>query len=550
MRFSYSKENLSGPDAKLQRLFEIVPGLTSWTILIGMVALSIFHPFTAAIITISFYLCWLLRLLYMTLFLVLSYFRLSMEKKTDWMARVHVIDEAAGSLKKPNARQGLSPKRRLSLWIHRREIQKLLRSGQMPAHSKDIYHLVIFPVIKENAQIIEPALAAISTQAFPPKQIIVAFALEERAAPQIHKDVHTVTEKYRHYFFDCFTVLHPSGIPGEARVKGANVTCAARQAKEYVHGRGIPVENIIVSCFDADTVVSRDYFPCLTYHFMVSPNRQQVSFQPIPVYHNNIWQVPGFARVIETGSSFFQLVEATNPEKLVTFSSHSMSFKALVEVGYWPVDMISDDSAIFWKCYIHYDGRYSVIPMYVTLSMDVVSAHSWVETIKNVYKQKRRWAWGAENFPLVMRAFLKSDKIPFYDRLRHAFKLYEGHVSWATWAFLLSIIGWMPVLFARREFASSVVYYNVPEIASTVFNLAGLCLVVSIVLSLSLLPKTTIRYSRLKKAGHALEWLLLPVITVVFGALPALDAQTRLMTARYLEFWVTDKHRKTTKNPA
>ena len=33
-----------------------------------------------------------------------------------------------------------------------------------------------------------------------------------------------------------------------------------------------------------------------------------------------------------------------------------MSFKALVEIGYWPVDMISDDSAIYWKAYIHYAG--------------------------------------------------------------------------------------------------------------------------------------------------------------------------------------------------
>jgi len=69
---------------------------------------------------------------------------------------------------------------------------------------------------------------------------------------------------------------------------------------------------------------------------MICPDRLCASFQPVPVYHNNIWHVPGFARVVETGSSFYQLIECTNPEKLVTFSSHSMSFKALVEVNYWP----------------------------------------------------------------------------------------------------------------------------------------------------------------------------------------------------------------------
>ena len=342
--------------------------------------------------------------------------------------------------------------------------------------------------------------------------------------------------------------MHPAVVPGEARVKGANVTCAAKQAAAFFQNHQIPFENVIISCFDADTVVSLNYFACLTYHFMVCPDRQRASFQPIPVYHNNIWNVPGFARVVETGSSFYQLIEATNPEKLVTFSSHSMSFKALVDVDYWPVDMISDDSAIFWKAYIHYDGQYQVIPMYVTLSMDVASADNWWQTVKSVYKQKQRWAWGVENFPIVMRAFLRSKKIPLYEKLRLGFKLFEGHLSWATSGFILSIIGWLPVIFARREFAASVVYYNVPDIANTIFALGFFAICITIVLSLSLLPKTKIRYRWLLKLGHAFEWLMVPFILVFFSALPALHAQTRLMLGKYLEFWVTDKKRTPPKS--
>src|SRR3989338_4851105 len=116
---------------------------------------------------------------------------------------------------------------------------------------------------------------------------------------------------------------------------------------------------------------------------MVSPERDRASFQPVSVYHNNIWEVPGSAKGIETGSSFFVQDEPTNPENLVTFSSHSMSFKALVEVGYWPVDMISDDSAIFWKAFIHYDGNYRVVPLYTTVSMDVEAASTWRKTLIN-----------------------------------------------------------------------------------------------------------------------------------------------------------------------
>ncbi len=545
MDFQYSKQNLSAHDARLQRRLEMLPGATSWTVLITLTLLSIFFPFTAAIFIVAFYLWWLLRLLYMTMFLVLSYLRLEIEQKTDWMARVEGIDQITSYIEShKNLHFGRQWHQWLSHSLHRRELDQLLLSGQTPPSSKDIVHLVIFPVIKEGAEIIGPALEAISRQPFPTAQIMVVFALEDRAKTTVKEGVDAISRQYAPRFKDCFTVVHPSGINGEARVKGANVTYAAKAAAERLRRENIAFENVIVSCFDADTVVDQNYFACLTYHYMVHPDRKQASFQPIPVYHNNIWHVPGFARVIETSSSFFQLIEATNPEKLVTFSSHSMSFAALVDVGYWPVDMISDDSAIFWKCYIHYGGNYRVIPMYVTVSMDVACAETWWRTVKSVYKQKRRWAWGVENFPLVMRGFLKSKEIPTYEKIRHGFKLFEGHVSWATLGFILSIVGWLPIIFARKEFAASVVYYNVPEIANTIFNLGFLCLVISIILSLALLPRPDVRFGWLKRLGMALEWLAVPVILVFLSALPALDAQTRLMVGKYLEFWVTDKHRK------
>jgi len=41
-----------------------------------------------------------------------------------------------------------------------------------------------------------------------------------------------------------------------------------------------------------------------------------------------------------------------------------------------------------------------------------------------------------------------------------------------------------------------------------------------------------------------LEWLLAPAIILLLGSTPALDAQTRLMFARYMEFSATEKSRK------
>ncbi len=540
--FQFSRHGLTHSEKKLERFFEILPGLTSWSILIGLLSLSFFQPVTAALIIILFDFYWLLRLFYLTIFLMVAFLRLSLEEETDWLRRIQSIDELrqAGTSDKAAVKGW---KARISDMFFQKEIKKLTISKSMPPLSKDIHHLVIVPAFKETLEVLEPGVKSYAEGSFPAKRILIVLAVEERASEEVKKAAEDLRLKYQSVFFGFLVVIHPDGREGEARVKGANATYAAQQAQKYLEERRIPVENVIVSCFDADTVVSASYFACLTYCFMACPERARASFQPIPVYHNNIWEVPGFARILEMGASFFQLTEATHPDRLVTFSSHSMSFKALVDVNFWPIDMVSDDSAIFWKAFIHYEGDYRAIPMYVTLSMDVVDAGGWWQTCVNVYKQKRRWAWGVENFPIVMRGFLKSSKIPVFARIRHSFKLFEGHIAWSTWPFLLGIIGWLPVFFAGQEFSDSVLYYTAPRIASVIFNLASLSLLTTIILSLSLLPKKKIKHSFLRRFAHALEWLAIPVVAIFFSALPALDAQTRLMLGKYMEFWVTDKRR-------
>ncbi|MFA5231262.1 MAG: glycosyltransferase family 2 protein [Candidatus Omnitrophota bacterium] len=489
----------------LKRVFEIMPGSISWGVIISLILLSIKYPVASAIVIISFDFYWIIRTVYLTTLLIMAHHRISCQKGEDWLGRC------------------------LSL-------------GREKAWA-DLYQLIIFPVYNEGLEVLRPSLAALSASHYPKEKMIVVMAFEERS-PHAHDNALALEKEFSGKFGAYLSTFHPDMLAGESRTKGANATWGALAAKKYIDARGIGCEHVIVSCFDADTCVEPEYFGCLSYHFLTSDKPHQASYQPMPVYNNNIWQAPSFARLVEISSSFCQMIESMRLEKFVTFSSHSMSFKTLVEVDYWPRNMISDDSVIYWKGFLHYNGDYRVVPMYITVSMDVAYSSNIWRTMVVQYKQKRRWAWGVENFPFVVIGFIKNRNIPLLTKLRRSFHLLESHVSWAVWAVILVVIGPLPIFFGGRLFSQMAIAYNLPKITGLLFQFTLLTSLTWIFLSWTILPPRPKGISWFKNVLLILEWFFVPFIILVLGSSPALDAQSRLMFARYMEFNPTLKGNK------
>ena len=492
-------------DKRIKRNLEIIPGLTSWSIIIFFVLLAIFNPVACAILIIIFDFYWIIRTIYLTTLLIMAYRKLRKQKDRDWLSNC----------------ESLAPTQDWS----------------------GIYHLIIFPVYKEGPEILSASLEALRQCHYPKEKMIVVVAFEERNSNS-RDNAEILESQFKTDFFGYLSTFHPDGIPGEGRTKGANATWAAKQAKEFLDTKGIRYENVIASCFDADTCVDKEYFGCLTYHFLTTPKPHQASYQPIPVYNNNIWQAPSFARLVEISASFCQLIESMRLEKFVTFSSHSMSFKTLVDIGYWPVDMVSDDSVIYWKAFLFYKGDYRIIPLYITVSMDVAYSKNFFKTIAIQYKQKRRWAWGVENFPFVVSGFLKEKNIAFTKKTRRTFNLLESHITWAVWAIILILIGPLPLLLGGTFFSQMAIGYNLPKITGLLLNFTLITSLAWIILSRTILPLRPKGVSWTKNVVMTLEWIIVPFIILILGSTPALDAQTRLMFARYMEFNPTEKSNK------
>jgi len=487
----------------MYRLFETIPGLLAWVTIILMFLLSWLTPSAIAIFIILFDLYWLLKTVYLSLHLRATFSKMRQVTKTNWL-------------------------------------EKLGNTG------KHVYHLIILPMYKEPYQVVRESFESLANANYPKDKFIVVLALEERAGAEAQETAKKIEHEFGNKFSSFLTTTHPQNIPGELPGKGSNETWAAKQTKEkIIDPQDIPYENILTSVFDVDTQVPADYFGRLTYVFLNCENSQRSSFQPVPFFTNNIFQSPALGRVIAFSSTFWQMMQQSRPERLTTFSSHSLPFKALVEIGFWNTDIVSEDSRIFWQCYLHYGGNWRVEPLFYPVFMDANVAPTFWGTIANLYKQQRRWGWGCENIPYMFSGFKKNKKIPFRKKFYWGFNAIEGFHSWATNALLIFALGWLPLFLGGQYFNFTLLSYNLPQITRWIMTLAMVGIVTSAVLSVILLPPKPKWFKAKHYVLYFFQWVLMPITLIAFGAIPGLEAQTRLMLGGKfrLGFWVTPKHR-------
>jgi hypothetical protein len=519
--------DLSGRDYYLYRFFEILPGFLSWFTLLALLALSYFNPMWVAIFLVIFDVYWLLLVLYLGVHLLASYKSLKTNLKIDWAQKCGQLQPRKVLVKNMNG-----------------------SSQTVDLDWHDLIHLIIFPFYKEDYGVISASLHSIVNDGYSTKQMILVLATEERAGGQAQIDAQRAKQEFGKYFQEFVITTHPDGIAGEQAGKGANQAWAARVVrKEIIDAQGFDYHKILVSVMDMDTIVHPGYFHCFTYKFMTVENPYRASYQPVPIYNNNVWEAPFFSRIAAFSNTFWQMIQQMRVEKLATYSSHSMTWNALVDIDFWSVSMVSEDSRIFYHCFLHYNGEYRVEPLYYPIYMDSCMDKRVLSTARNLYKQQRRWGWGVENVPyFIFNTIKRWQAIPkskFVSQILFV-QLYGFH-SWATNALIIGVIGWMPLLLGGDSFNVTVLSTNLPQVTRILMTMAMVGLIISAALSNMMLPKRPKGAPLYKSLVMVLQWVFLPISIVIFGSIPAIEAQTRLIFGKYMGFWVTPKERSMDK---
>jgi len=405
-----------------------------------------------------------------------------------------------------------------------------------------IYNAVIIATYNESYDIIAPTIKSVIKGTYDNKKIILTLAYEQRGGESTKLTAIRLQKEFGGIFYAFHIVEHPDGLPDEVVGKGGNITYAGHFLKKWLKTEGIEPKNVIVTTLDSDNRPYSSYFDYVTYEYIVHDDRKHLSYQPACLFFNNIWDAPAPMRVIATGNSFWNIISSMRPHTLRNFASHSQPMDALEEMDFWSTRTIVEDGHQYWRSYFYFNGDYSVLPIYVPIYQDAVLSDTFTKTLKAQFLQLRRWAYGASDVPYVaVRVFTSNRKVPFVGGFARLLRLLDGHVTLASVSILVAVGGFAPLLL-NSEADRSIAAHQLPDVVSTIQQIALIGLFITIFLTFKMLPPRPEHYKRTRTFWMLAQWVLMPITAILYSSTAALYSQGRLFLGRYLDkFDVTDK---------
>lgn len=483
-----------------QRVLEILPGFVSWSMILFPVWGSFIWPIGVAYYIIAFDVYWFYRSVSVAFMSLVAFYRIRASEKYDWMGDVRNFPD----------------------W-------------------EKVYHVIVIPNYKEPLETLERTLNGLKEQTFPAKNIIPVIAFEGRAGEAINEPRQAALEKeFKDVFAKLIFTVHPAGIPGEVVGKSANAAWAAKKFNEELKKHTEwDINYMTISSEDADVVLHPNHLAVLTFKFLDSPHRYMRIWQGAVVYYNNIEDIPWPMRVFNRVSSVIQMGLLMRPDRLINFSTYSLSLKLMDEVGYWDVDVIPEDYRMFFKTYFKTAGQVEVEPIFLPVYADAAESVGFWRSFENTYQQVKRWAWGASDDAYFLKSYFTDEKAPWMDKTLRVLKVLEDHFLWPVNWFIVTLGATLPPLL-NPEFSRTIIGKTLPQVASAILTASLLGLLLVIFVDMQARPG----FKGLpwwKKVLSPFELILLPVVGFVFSALPGLEAHTRLMMGRYIEYRVTEK---------
>lgn len=527
-----------GKRTKTYRFWEIVPAALSYLAVFLLFFLSWVSPMVGAIYVLIIISITLVKAVGVAFRTIQGYKVMQRAERVDWNKRLADLADSHEAFERLYDQDDNS----YGFFEHVQNLRLLSAvEGKSEPKPEEVYHAVIMVAYNEGLETLVPSVEAVRDSTFPNERIIFVLGYEQRGGEEMKRNAHVLAKQFNGVFKDFILVEHPENLEGEIIGKGPNLTYAGRHLAEYVEKKKIPKENVIVTSLDSDNRMSKKYLDYVAYEFLVRPDRQHYSYQPVSLFMNNIWDASAPMRVIAISNSFFNIISTMRPHLLKNFASHSQPLAALVGMDFWSMRTIVEDGHQYWRSLFYFEGQYGVVPIRVPIYQDAVMGETLGKTLKAQFVQLRRWDYGASDVAYVaVRLFNRERKMRFLPLLVKFWRLLDGHVTLAIMAPIVAFGGWVPMILNLGS--RGAVAWNLPNVVGWIQTLAMVGTVITVVISLQMLPERPKKYKKKKTFFMVLQWILMPIIAIVYQSAAAFYAQTRLVLGKYMEkFDVTRK---------
>lgn len=404
--------------------------------------------------------------------------------------------------------------------------------------AQDIQHFIIIPNYKEPITKLRSSIKSVVNNDIPYKNLSLVLAFEDREEEAREKE-QILKKEFKEFFKEILVSYHTLG-ENEVVGKASNQAFAARIVDAQVEKNKLDRKKVIITIADADSHFPKNYFSYLTYEYVKDTDRIYHFYWAPVLLYNNFWQLPFFVKMQATLSSVSRLAFLSQKDKLIQISTYSTSLWLLKQVDFWDVDIIPEDWHIYYQAFFKFGEKVQTMPLYTFVNGDAVYSGGLIRTIKNRYEQERRWAWGVSDIGYALRHFFIAKHIKPLVKIKKIAFLIENHLLWPTTFFILTLSGYIPSL-VNPVFGRTNLGFNLSTLTSLVLTMTSAMLALYVYLDIKIRNEVGQKTKSINIPFLIAQWYLLPVVSFILSALPALDAHTRMILGKKLDYKVTEK---------
>jgi hypothetical protein len=231
-------------------------------------------------------------------------------------------------------------------------------------------------------------------------------------------------------------------------------------------------------------------------------------------------------------------------------SSYSLSLRLLDSSGYWDTDVIAEDWHMFIKAFFNANAELILEPIFLPFLATATTGDTLWEAVKNRYQQSLRHAWGSKEVGYIIAKMLEHPEIDFRPASRLLLRVaHDILLAGAGWV-ILTVGSQLPVLLHPAilppfdvliENPAAILNYPITLIQGISLVLVITLGIVFWVQDVMARPPRPTPMSLGERLLTLVSFPLLPILTLIFVALPVIQAQTRLLVGIPLQYRVARK---------